>query len=210
MNQSALVIRGKISQTKQQIFVANCTFELIRAYPAIRIIVIPFNKTVHFINCKFHSNIKVIRVTIQVCKVAFECEQFITDDMILMKTNISFVRCTFTYNRNVMILVENRDPIRGELKANTLLQSLIISQTTSISEDDMHMILITTMNVHINDTFIVTNNECRLAIMYFQSCDILLNGIIFFNKNNCAKVISVDTHIKIMEHTNLSFVKNLS
>ena len=210
MNQSALEIRGKISPAKLQIVVANCTFELIRAYPAIRISVTPFNKTVRFINCKFHSNMKVIRVIIQVCRVAYECEQFITNDMILMKTNISFVKCTFAYNRNVMILVENRDPIRGELKANILLQSLIISQTTSISEDyDMHMISITTMNVHINDTFIVTSNECRLAIMHFQSCDILLNGKIIYNKNNCSKVISVDTHIKIMQHTNLSFVKNI-
>ena len=209
MNQSALVIRGKISPTRKQIIVANCTFELIRAYPTISIYVTPFNKTLSFINLKFHSNMEVIRVITEVFKGPYDYEQFITNDMILMITNISFVRCEFTYNINALILVENRDPIRGDLKANILLQSLIISRTIPILDNDMHIISISAMNVHINDTFTVTNNKCYLAIMHFQSCDILFSGKIVFNKNNCTKVISVDTHIKIMEHTNLSFVRNI-
>ena len=208
---TALVIRGKLSPATQQVFVANCTFELIRAYPAIRIYVTPFNKTVSFINCKFRRNLEVIRVISEVCRGtrgSFECEQFVTKDMNLMMTNISFVKCEFINNRNTVILVKNGNPIQGGLKANILLRSLIISQTTSLTENDMHMILITAMNVHINETFIVTNNECNLAIMHFQSCDILFSGKIIFNKNNCTNVISVDTHMKIMEHTNISFVRN--
>ena len=74
MNQRALVIRGKLSLTTKQIFVINCTFELIIADLAIRVFVSPFNKTVNFINCKFHRNTEVIIATIEVCKRPYECK----------------------------------------------------------------------------------------------------------------------------------------
>ena len=73
-------------------------------------------------------------------------------------------------------------------------------------KDDI--ISIITMNVHISGTFKVIENHCRLSIMQFLSCDLLLSGEIVFNKNDCDQVILLDTHMKIMEYTNITFNNN--
>ena len=44
--------------------------------------------------------------------------------------------------------------------------------------------------------------------MQFQSCDILFSGKITFDTNYCNAVISLDTHIKVMEYTSINFVGN--
>ena len=64
------------------------------------------------------------------------------------------------------------------------------------------------MNVYIGGTFNVTKNRCELSIMHFQSCDILLHGKIIFSKNNCGQVILLNTYIKVMEYTNVTFNGN--
>ena len=61
------------------------------------------------------------------------------------------------------------------------------------------------MNVYINGIFNVTSNQCKRAVVHFQSCDVLLNGKMIFDKNYCPEVISTNTHIKVMEYTNISF-----
>ena len=54
----------------------------------------------------------------------------------------------------------------------------------------------------------VINNIVTLSIIRFHSCDILFSGEIKFDTNNCAQVISLDTYIKVMEYTNITFVSN--
>ena len=211
MNQPALMIKNRFSLTKSCIFIINCTFEMITAHHTIRIYVSPFNKTVSFINCIFHNNMELIAITTVVCRTPNDCELIIANAIMstnMMSTNISFVKCQFISNRKRIILIENRDPIISNLKANILFESLIISHNYLSAETTRDIIFIATMNVHINGTFNVTNNQCRRAVVHFQSCDVLLSGKIIFDKNYCPEVISTNTHIKVMEYTNISFFKN--
>ena len=214
MNQQALkIITSRYSHTTSRVFVINCTFELITAELAIRIYVSPFNETVSFINCKFHDNMELIKITIPICSVSDDCELIITNATML--TNISFVKCKFIGNRNTIILAENKYPISSNLKANILFESLIISHNY-VSHNYVPLaigtrantISITTMNVHINGTVNVTNNRCKQAIVHFQSCDILFSGKMIFIKNDCKEVISTNTHIKVMKYANISFFRN--
>ena len=109
-----------------------------------------------------------IAITLVVCKAPNDCELIITNAIIstkMMLTNISFVKCQFISDDNRIILAENRDPILSNLKANILFESVLISHnhiSTAISiyaSIIISIISITTMNVHINGTFTVTNNH---------------------------------------------------
>ena len=211
MNQPVLVIRNTFPLTTSHVFIINCTFELITAHCAIRIYVSSFNKTVSFINCIFRNNMQLIAITTIVCRVPNDCELIVTNAIMstnVLLTNISFVKCQFISNRNRIIWTNNRDPMLSNLKANILFEFLIISHNYLSAETTNDMISITTMNVHINGTFNVTNNHCGLTIVNFRSCDVLFSGKMIFNRNDCKGMISTNTHIKVMEYTNITFFKN--
>ena len=210
MDRTALYIKGRYSLTTKQIFVTNCTFKFISArFSAIIILLSPFNRTLSFINCEFHSNKELITISIVLCGRR-TCELFITNvtfPMIL--TNISFVRCQFINNIHRLLTIANRAPKLGKinvwLKSLNILYNYDVSPSTAIQNN---MILIIKMNVHINGNFNVTKNKYGLSIMQFQSCDVLLSGKIMFNENRCDQIILLDTYIKIMECTNITFKNN--
>ena len=192
MNQRALlIITSRYSHTKSHVFIINCTFGLITVEPGIRAYVSPFNETVSFINCKFHSNVELIAIIIEVCSVSNDCKQIITNATMstsMMLTNVSFVKCEFISNINRIILAENQYPISSNLKANILFESLIISHNYASEGKSSDTISITTMNVHINGTLNVTYNKYKKSTVNFQSCDILFSGKIIFFKNDCKEL----------------------
>ena len=214
MNQPALVINNRYSRTMSYVFIINCTFELNTAKTAIRVYISLFNKSVSFINCEFHDNTELIRITIVVCRRPNECELIVNAANAListnkMLTNISLVRCQFISNSKKLIVADNGYPILSNLKANIMFESIIIiSHNYPSAGSKYNIISITTMNVRINGTFNVTNNQCRQAIVQFWLCDILFSGTMVFIRNDCKEVISTNTHIKVMEHTNMTFFKN--
>ena len=106
----------------------------------------------------------------------------------------------------MLLLVTNKAPALGKL--NILLKSLHISSNYIKPTTESDMILLFNMNVRIAGTCNITKNRCSLSIMRLQSCDILLSGKIIFDKNNCAQVILLDTYIKVMEYTNITFKDN--
>ena len=206
----ALLILGRYSSTIKQIFVTNCIFEFITAeYLAIHFAISPINRNVSFINCEFyHISKKVIEMDIEICKFKTRaCELFISNRRFpMIPTNISFIGCQFINNSFRLLFIDNRAPALG--KVNVQLRHLNISYNhfTAVTED--HMIFFANINVHIAGIFNVTKNHCRFSIIHFLLCDILLSGKIIFDKNNCAQVIFLDTYIKVMEYTNISFKGN--
>ena len=210
MDRRALFIKGRYSLTTKQIFVTNCTFKFIGSTaPAITISLSPFNKTISFINCEFYNNKELIKIDILVCGSSHDtCELVISNVTFpLILTNISFVRCQFINNRHWLLMIENTAPTLG--KGYVLLKSLtIFHDVPPTAAKENNMISIVTMNVHISDTFNVTKNRYRLCIIQFQSCDVFLSGKIVFNKYDCGQVILLDTYIKIMEFTNITFKNN--
>ena len=209
MDQGAFRIKSGYSHTAvQNFFVTNSTFKSIEAELAISIRISPFNKNVHFVNCNFHNNIAVIRVSVEVCK-SHECKlSFSNTNPPLNLTNIYFIRCQFINNSHGLLTIENRVPLLG--KVNLLLESLKLSHNFHSHKTitRFNIILVSTANVHINGTFNVTKNHCGLSIMQLQSCDILFSGKIIFDDNYCAEVISLDTYIKVLEHTNIAITNN--
>ena len=129
----------------------------------------------------------------------------VTFPMIL--TNVSLIRCQFINNSNRLIYMRNRALELG--KVNVFFTSLNISYNLHpITISGMDIILILGMNVYISGTFNATKNRCELSIMHLQSCDISLHGKIIFSINRCGQVIFLDTYIKIMEYTNITFKGN--
>ena len=211
MDRRALFIKGRYSLTIKKIFVTNCKFIGIGTAHdhAIKISLSPFNKAISFINCEFFNNTELIIIEITVCGLEhYTCELVISNVTFpLILTNISFVRCQFINNRHWLLMIENTAPTLG--KGNVLLKSLtILHNVESAGVIENNMISIVTMSVHISGIFNVTKNKCKLSIMQFQSCDVLLSGKIVFNKNDCGQVILLDTYIKIMEFTNITFKNN--
>ena len=211
MDRRALFIKGRYSLTTKQIFVTNCTFKFIgNIAPAITISLSPFNKTISFINCEFYNNKELIKIDISVCGFSHRtsCELVISNVTFpLILTNISFVRCQFINNHHRLLMIENTAPTLG--KGYVLLKSLtIFHNVPPTAAKENNMISIVAVNVHISGTFNVTKNIYRLSIMQFQSCDVLLSGKIVFNKNEYGQVILLDTYIKIMEFTNITFKNN--
>ena len=64
------------------------------------------------------------------------------------------------------------------------------------------------MNVHIKGPVSIIGNNAMVSIMQFKSCSILFSGEILFDTNYCHEVISLDTHIKVTEHANITFSNN--
>ena len=206
----ALIILGKYSPTNKQIFVTNCIFKFITAeFEAIRFSISPINRNVSFINCEFYNiSTKVIQMDTQICKFESRaCELFISNTTFpIIPTNISFVGCQFIYNSFRLLFIDNRAPALGKVNVQLRHLNILYNHLTALTED--HMIIFVNINVHIAGIFNVTKNRCRFSIIHFVSCDILLSGKILFDKNNCAQVIFLDTYIKVMEYTNITFKRN--
>ena len=207
MGRTALLIVGRYSLTTQQIFVINCTFKFINAAVSIDIALLPFNRNVNFINCKFLSNQGMIRVRISICKTHI-CEINIKNaSFALIPTSINIVRCQFIHNSDRLLTIDNKAPA---LKGKVLLKSVnIMHNVQPKSQLENDMISIIAMNVYIAGIFNVTKNRCQLSIIQFELCDIMLSGRIIFSKNRCAQVILLDTYIKVMEHVDMIFSHNL-
>ena len=64
------------------------------------------------------------------------------------------------------------------------------------------------VNICINGPVNVVKNHARSSIIRLHSCDILLSGKIRLDKNYCGQVVTLDIHIKVMEHGNITFFNN--
>ena len=205
MDRTALIIKSRYSpHTVQKFFITNCTFKSIDTGYAIYITVSPSNKHVYFVNCDFQNNKEVIIINIKVCR-SHAC--FSSTKLPVILTNICFIRCHFISNSHGLIIIENRVALLG--KIHLLLESLTICfHNYNIRHIIKNLILVSAANVHINGTFNVTKNHCRLSIMQFQLCDILFSGNIIFDNNYCAEVLSLDAYIKVLEYTNIAIINN--
>ena len=216
MDRTALHIESRCSPTiKRIISITNCTFGLINANAAIQILASPINQSITFTNSKFHHNEKnLIRVDVSLptnntfaCKLVHDSH---LQELPLTAINISFINCQFRSNRQKLLTIENK--VVASHRVNVLLKSLSISYNSYLQlkgiqyKDDI--LSVTKANVHISGPFSVAKNNALLRIMQFQSCDILFSGKITFDTNYCNEVISLDTHIKVMEYTNITFIGN--
>ena len=210
VSHTALQIKGRYFLPTKQIFITNCKFKFITApINAIYFTISPFNINVSFINCEFYNiSRKVIAMYIQICKSEFHaCELIISDRTFnMIPTNISFVGCQFINNRFGLLYIDNRTPALGKVNAQLRQLSISHNRITALTGD--HIICLVNINVHIAGILNITKNHCEFSIIHFLSCDILLSGKIIFDKNICAQVIFLDTYIKVMEYTNITFKGN--
>ena len=205
MDRTALVIKSRYSpHTVQKYFVTNCTFKSIDAEYVIYITISSFNKNIHFVNCYFDNNKELIRINVKLC-TSHGC--FRSTNLPVISTNIYFLRCQFLNNSHRLLTIENNVAHLGKL--NLLLESLNIFHNLHAYKTIKNLISISAANVHINGTFNVTKNHCRLSIMQLRLCDILFSGKIIFDDNYCAEVLSLDTYIKVLEHTNITIINNI-
>ena len=213
MDRTALHIESRCSPTiKRIISITNCTFELINANAAIRILASPTNQCISFTNSKFHRNEKnLIRVNVALPPNSIACRvlNYIHKELLLTAINISFINCQFKSNRQKLLTIENK--VVASHQVNVVFESLNIlhnkyNRFQRIQYNDI--ISVTKANIHIRGPVNVVENHALLSIMRFLSCDILFNGKIIFDRNYCNEVISLDTHVQVMENANITFVNN--
>ena len=214
MDRTALHIESRCSPTiKRIISITNCTFGLINANAAIQILASPINQGITFTNSKFYCNEKnLIRVDVTLPpnnRFACRLVNYIHQQLLLAVINIRFINCQFRSNRQKVLTIENK--VVASHQVNVLFESLNIlhnsySQFKSIQYNDI--ISVTKANIHIRGPINVAENHALLSIIRFQSCDILFSGKLTFDTNYCNEVISLDTHIKVMEYANITFMYN--
>ena len=101
------------------------------------------------------------------------------------------------------------DPPLLAILVNVLFEALNITKN-AIKEGrhEVTKFAVNEVNVHIKGTLTVIGNVAESSIMQFHLCDIIMSGKILFDTNYCNEIISLDIYIKVMEHTNITFVNN--
>ena len=204
MDRAALQIKNRCFPTAKSILVKNCTFKSISNFnPIVKVLMSHINKNLKFIDCIFHSN-KAMGIKISVeLRQNFKCSQI----KLSLVSSISLIRCRFVDNNyKELLIIENKLHAIGKL--NIVLESLNVLRNTVMKTRNIDMILITGMNVHIKGPINIFRNDARLSIIQFKLCNILCSGKILFDSNHCNEAISLDTHIKVTEHTNMTIISN--
>ena len=210
MNRQALKIKGRCSTTTIIIHAENCTFKDIVDNPIIIFLISPFNRYIYFINCNFHDNVGKIFLSVGLrhnpgCNIENNL-----NSKLKVSTNINFVRCEFSNNKQEVLIIENTLQKLG--KVNVLFESLTIYNTKIKKQiHDVHetaIIFVAEMNVRINGSVNIVKNKAQVSIAKFKSCDVLLNGKLLFDSNCCSDVLFMDTYMKVTEDANITFVNN--
>ena len=209
MKQKALQILMRRSAAKRNIFISNCTFQFNTAGPAIAILMSPYAKNVTIIDSRFLDNSIITSfplIEIKIHERKRHNFNLINNTFPLIRTKISFIRCEFRKNMCKLLLIQN---MPGKISAiNLLFKSLNILYNVPKFPKHTDLIIITNMNIHICSPINVSYNLCKGTIIKFQSCYILLDGEVRLDKNYCKNVISLDTHIKIMEYSKITVKYN--
>ena len=215
LDRTALHIESRCSPIiKRIISIENCIFRLIYANPAISIFASSIDQIICFINSTFHDNIKdVIKIDItQPPSSIVQCSLVNVNKvapLIAINHNISFTKCQFKGNKQKLLTIDNA--LTTLFQVNVLLESLNILHNSYNRFDRIKyidIISVTKVNVHLKGPIVVAYNHVFLSIMKFQSCDIIFSGMIIFDTNYCEQIMSLDTHTKLTEYTNLIFVNN--
>ena len=109
-------------------------------------------------------------------------------------------------NNKELLIIENKLYAIGKL--NVVLESLDVLRNTVKGHYARDMILITEMNVYIKGLVNIFRNDAIFSIVQFKLCNILCSGKILFDSNYFNEAISLDTHIKVTEYTNITIISN--
>jgi len=146
--QTAMFIQGRCSTTPKLITVANCTFKSITATPAITILLSPVDKSISFVNCKFHVNNELIVIRVEQRSI-IGCKMHYRNETALLNTsNIRFISSEFINNSLRLITVEKR--VTTLSKVNVLFQNLNIFNNHVNSDYIFNLISVTKVNIYIN------------------------------------------------------------
>ena len=125
----------------------------------------------------------------------------------LIPTNINFIRCEFKKNTCGLLIIQNMYR-KARVVVTVLFKSLNILYNSPNKPKNTNIIIVTFMSIKIIGPVNIIYNQCKATIIIFKSCDILFSGKIIFDTNYCRNVISLNTHIKIMENSKISFANN--
>ena len=201
MDYTAIRIEGGCSSKAKQIIITNCTFTLIRYYYIIDINLKPVNMIISFADIEFQNG----RLNVRIARFpnTLGCKLANINKTVPVVINISFMKCLFSHCHYYDDLLVINNNVVALDRVNVFFEFLNITNNTLRSGISLKKVY-----VHFTGPVDVYNNRFEFSIITFRSCDILFSGTIKLHKNKCDEVISVDTHIKILEYTNISFVKN--
>ena len=167
MDRTALQIKNRCFPTAKSILVKNCTFKSISVFdPVVKVLMSHINKNIKFLDCVFLSNkAMVIMISVEL-RHNLECSQITNEKIISLVGSISLIRCQFVDNNEELLIIKNKLHTIGKL--NIELESLDILRNTVMETDNVDMILITEMNVHIKGPVNMFRNHARLSIIQLR------------------------------------------
>ena len=200
VTQSALFI--KMEYTTGSLLIKNSTFTYIvrKSEPIYTIFTceVPDNNvTIMFENCAFYYN-----VAINILLLVFDVYYY-HDDWCAHPSNVTIENCDFIGNNGVLI---NSDS--GYCMVNIFLNNFI-NFTKNIADV---LIGFVNMDVRINGTVTLLENEVKKEIIAFQSCEIAFTKTITFMSNICEIVVYMTSfdiqYIKLIEFANITLINN--
>ena len=206
MDRTAIYIEGGCSSKVKQFFITNCTFTSIRYHNVIDISLKPVNMVINFLNITFYDNHYIqVKIRIRHLINTIGCKLVNTNSIVPAVINISIMKFLISDCSYCDDLLVIHNEVATFDKVNVFFKFLNFTKNSIVGD----VIWLKKVNVHFAGPFDVYENRFKSSIMRFQSCDVLFSGTVIIHKNQCSEVISVDTHIKILEYTNISIVKNI-
>ena len=207
MDNAAIQIKGGCSSKTKHIFITNCTFTLIRSYAVIEILLKPVYMIIRFLNIEFHNNHNnQLRILIAPLANTIGCKLANTfKSTVPVVINISIMKFQICGSREYSDLLVIDNYVATFDEVNVFFKLLNFTKNNIVGGS----ITLIKVNVHFAELINVTKNTFKSSVMRLQSCDISFSGTVTLHENYCSEVISVDTHIKILDYTNISIVKNV-
>ena len=214
----AIHVKNMCATNTNLFTISNCTIHSIvsNTLPLIIVELSKYNKYILFKNCAFKNNhgfhsVVYIGITkstsIKCTLIPWAANQSHIFSAINLK------QCQFNLNEGKLLRMENiNEDDTQELKIKLyIIGPVFITKNKNIAISD-DLLSFEEVAVHITGPVLISYNSVGShSLLSFRSSEVIFYDTITFKTNNCAQVISLITqsgYIKVMEHTNITFIQN--
>ena len=214
----AIHVKSKCGSNTNLFIITNCSVHSLisSSKPSIIVELSKYNKYILFKKCTFKNNHGFRSVvSIQITKsTSIKCTLIpwaANQSHIFSAINLK--QCQFNLNEGKLLQIDdsNKDDTQEPKIELCIIGPVNITNNKNIPISD-NLMLFRRVVVHITGPVLILHNSVGThSLLVFISSEVIFYDTITFKANNCAQVISLITqggYIKVMEHTNITFIQN--
>ena len=215
MDQASVLISSQESINFNTISITNCIFKHIKYHfsfsykPMISIVPLSYNTLVTFSNCTFMHNERWHYLVMIICNN--NLSSFLHNKTSQFPSTINIKACRFISNGCPTLFIANTGKrLAHHTPSIFLIGPITIVETQYTEKWFRYMIFFGNTIVTIHGPFIISRNVVG-ELMVFDTCQITVSNVIVFAENNCTQIIRLSlgtVYITIVQHSNISFIKN--